>query len=132
MRSSSNGGIITAAQRADRRPAARAIAPATGDPRHRYGRRRKETMKRLLILSLLVATAVAAAATTTTVATASALISANGQAGSERLAFLHGAIETAPCGVIYTMNADGSDQLRLAGRNVHRGFPTRSGARQTV
>lgn len=37
------------------------------------------------------------------------------RAGTERLAFLRGTINTTPCGAIYTMNADGSDQQRFAG-----------------
>lgn len=37
------------------------------------------------------------------------------QSGGERLAFLRGTINTTPCGAIYTMNADGSDQQRFAG-----------------
>ena len=37
------------------------------------------------------------------------------RAGNERLAFLRGTIDTAPCGAIYTMNADGSEQRPFTG-----------------
>jgi Tol biopolymer transport system component len=46
------------------------------------------------------------------------------RAGGERLAFLRGTITTSPCGTIYTMNADGSDQRRFAGVQQPVCFPS--------
>jgi len=44
--------------------------------------------------------------------------------GSERLAFLRGTANTVPCGVVYTMNSDGSDQQRLVGMRLPVCFPS--------
>jgi TolB protein len=44
--------------------------------------------------------------------------------GGERLAFLRGTITTSPCGTIYTMNADGSEQRRFAGVRQPVCFPS--------
>src|SRR5262249_12455593 len=45
------------------------------------------------------------------------------QTDSGRLAFLRGTIRTAPCGVVYTMNADGGDQRRFLGVRLPVCFP---------
>jgi Tol biopolymer transport system component len=59
-----------------------------------------------------------------TMAGAAVRVDGVGQAGSERLAFLRGTIKTTPCGVIYTMNSNGSDQRRLMGMRRPVCFPS--------